>query len=250
MKVEDVFSKLRVLLSGVPEGSILGTILFNIFLNNLLFYLKNLKVCNFVNNNMISAISRNKTLEQGTSLGVEWFGKNNMIVNLDKFQAMLFQKGSKLCKITRNYNWRLAKFWWAFFKPSKNLNAHCVKSVQIRSFFWSIFSCIRTEYGGSRSKSLYSVLIRENTDQKKLGVWTLFTRWKLNALNRMKVYIGKKEMEILINSFVYSNLNYCFLVLHFTSCKSTKKIEKIHQSWRHNGDTTTKDLINLKFQYC
>ena len=24
---------------------------------------------------------------------------------------------------------------------------HCVKSVQIRSFFWSVFSCIWTEYG-------------------------------------------------------------------------------------------------------
>ena len=23
----------------------------------------------------------------------------------------------------------------------------CVKSIQIRSFFWSVFSCIRTEYG-------------------------------------------------------------------------------------------------------
>ena len=28
---------------------------------------------------------------------------------------------------------------------------HCVKSVQIRSFFWSIFSFIRTEYGEIRS---------------------------------------------------------------------------------------------------
>ena len=24
---------------------------------------------------------------------------------------------------------------------------HCVKSLQIRSIFWSIFSCIRAEYG-------------------------------------------------------------------------------------------------------
>ena len=24
---------------------------------------------------------------------------------------------------------------------------HCVKSIQIRSFFWSVFSSIRTEYG-------------------------------------------------------------------------------------------------------
>ena len=29
---------------------------------------------------------------------------------------------------------------------------HYVKSVQIRSFFWSVFSCIRTEYGDLRSK--------------------------------------------------------------------------------------------------
>ena len=26
---------------------------------------------------------------------------------------------------------------------------HCVKSVQICSYFWSVFSCIRTEYGDS-----------------------------------------------------------------------------------------------------
>ena len=28
---------------------------------------------------------------------------------------------------------------------------HCVKSVQIRSYFWSVVSCIRTEYGDLRS---------------------------------------------------------------------------------------------------
>ena len=36
---------------------------------------------------------------------------------------------------------------------------HCVKSVQIRNFFCSVFSCIRTEYG-----------------QKQLCIWTLFTQ--------------------------------------------------------------------------
>ena len=45
---------------------------------------------------------------------------------------------------------------------------HCVKSVQIGSFFWSAFSCIWTEYGDLRSTSLYSAWIIENTDQKKL----------------------------------------------------------------------------------
>ena len=36
-------------------------------------------------------------------------------------------------------------------------------------------------------------------------------------------------MEILINSFIYSNANYCPLVWHFSSCKSTAKIEKIYK---------------------
>ena len=53
---------------------------------------------------------------------------------------------------------------------------HCLKSVQIRSFSWSVFSYIRTEYGDLRSKSSYSVQIRENTDQKNLHIWTLFTQ--------------------------------------------------------------------------
>ena len=53
---------------------------------------------------------------------------------------------------------------------------HCMKSVQIRRFFWSVFPCIRTEYGDLRSKSPYSVRIQENTDQKKLRIWTLFTQ--------------------------------------------------------------------------
>ena len=42
---------------------------------------------------------------------------------------------------------------------------HCVKSVQVRSFFWPVFSRIRTEYGETRSNS---VRMPENTDQKKL----------------------------------------------------------------------------------
>ena len=49
----------------------------------------------------------------------------------------------------------------------------CTKSVQIRSLFWSVFSCIRTEYGNLIHKSLYSVRIEENTNQKKLRIWTL-----------------------------------------------------------------------------
>ena len=51
-----------------------------------------------------------------------------------------------------------------------------MKSVEIRSFFWSIPSRIWTEYGKILRISPYSVQMRENTDQKKLRNWTLLAQ--------------------------------------------------------------------------
>ena len=55
-----------------------------------------------------------------------------------------------------------------------HLFLHCVKSVQIRSFFWSLYSHIRTEYEEIFCTFTYSVRMRENTGQKKFRIWTLF----------------------------------------------------------------------------
>ena len=44
--------------------------------------------------------------------------------------------------------------------------SHYVKSVQIRSYFWSVFSCIRTKYGDLLCKSPYWVRKQENMYQK------------------------------------------------------------------------------------
>ena len=100
MKIEYFYSKFEVLLSGVSRGSILDPILFNTFLNDLLFYLKNSKLHNFANDNTLLTISRNENdliqaLEQDSNLVVEWSRKNTMIVNPDKFQVMLLQKSNK-----------------------------------------------------------------------------------------------------------------------------------------------------------
>ena len=35
---------------------------------------------------------------------------------------------------------------------------------------------------------------------------------QLNALIRLKSFLGLKEKEVLVNSFIYSNFNYCPLV--------------------------------------
>ena len=92
------------LLSGVPQGSMLGAILFNIFLNDLLSTLK-LSDLNFADDNTISAIADNVhhlilTLKHESELAVKWFTENQIIVNSDKFQAMILQnsRNSKNCE--------------------------------------------------------------------------------------------------------------------------------------------------------
>ena len=45
---------------------------------------------------------------------------------------------------------------------------HCMQSVQIRNFFWSVISCIRTKYGD---------LLRKKNGQEKLRIWILFRQW-------------------------------------------------------------------------
>ena len=58
----------------------------------------------------------------------------------------------------------LPKFGKLLFTQKNVLGKnHCLKSVQIRSFFWFVFSCIRTEYGDLLRKSLYSVQIKKKS---------------------------------------------------------------------------------------
>ena len=45
---------------------------------------------------------------------------------------------------------------------------------------------------------------------------------QLNALTRHKLFLGLNEKEVLVNSFIYSNFNYCPLVWMFSHKKITR----------------------------
>ena len=53
VKINNIFSAFQVLLSGVPQGSILGPILFNIFMNDLFLWLEEASLHNFADDNIV-----------------------------------------------------------------------------------------------------------------------------------------------------------------------------------------------------
>ena len=80
--------------------------------------------------------------------------------------------------LLRQNHWEIIMAWVKIFFIFQS-KFHCVKSVQTRSFFWSLFSCIRTEYGYLLRKSSYLVSIQEKTNQRKLRIWSFFMKFSI-----------------------------------------------------------------------
>ena len=52
---------------------------------------------------------------------------------------------------------------------------------------------------------------------------------QLNALIRLKRFLTFEVKKTLINSYFYSNFNYCLLVWMFSSAKSLNKVESLQK---------------------
>ena len=57
VRFNNVYSTFLELISGVPQGSILGALLFNIFLNDLHFFITKASLHNYADDNTLSAYS-------------------------------------------------------------------------------------------------------------------------------------------------------------------------------------------------
>ena len=130
-------------------------------------------------------------------------------------------------------------------------------------FFLVVFSHVRTEYGEIRSISTYSAQMLENTDQKKLRIWTLFMQcwsythrgvfkalWNIpdGAFHQnsswltavicfyKKLYLnirqgceyGADSRKVITKVLICisSNWEFCCFVVQFLSCKPQLLIQK------------------------
>ena len=76
---------------------------------------------------------------------------------------------------------------------------------------------------------------------------------QLNVLKRLKQFICFNERKILVQSFVYSNFDYCPLVWYFSSAKALQKIEKIQERalrFLYNDHRTSYCDLLLKSERC
>ena len=89
------FSTWRETAIGVAQGSVLGPLLFNIYLNNLIMFVNDAQILNYADDTTIYACDNSihciiETLESGALKIAEWFPNNCMKLNEDKYHLMVF----------------------------------------------------------------------------------------------------------------------------------------------------------------
>ena len=193
-KVGSSFSNWTDIKYGVPQGSILGPLLFNIFLNDIFYFINDICIANYADDNIPYATNKDissllKTLERETNSLLDWFTINEMKPNANKCHLLV---------------------------------ANPKDTIAVKLGL--------EEISNDQSVELLGIKIDKNLNFTE-HVTKLCKKGnqKLHALARISKYLNKDKLKILMKAFVISQFNYCPLTWMFHNRTLNNKINKLHE---------------------
>ncbi len=199
VKITDGRGNWEPLKKGIPQGSCLGPLLFNIFVNDLFLFIEKCDLFNYADDNTLSVNGTTidyviEALKVDTENAVNWFTTNLMQANPDKFQLM-------------------------YMKPFISRDPLPL-TLDING------ASIERE----RNVKLLGITIDDKLkfDIQVNNMCSKASR-QLNVLYRFKNIFNEEEKKIIYNTFILANFNYCPIVWHFCGTTMTGKIEKVQE---------------------